>query len=355
MDRDRIVTTEQLRRSLGIDEAVLEDIRALRPFLEQRVGEMIEALYAWLPRFPEFDVLFTEDSVLERVKQQQTMYWTEFFCAQIDHAYVYRRRTVGQVHAQIGLGPMAYLRAMGFVADWFATALESREVETGASEQTTQVVSLRKLVQFDAAIALEAYAAAIQIAGDSDLEHVKTDEKEEEAQPTARPRGGVHHSVMGRIGLILGLALLLLWGNYAAITTVVSEGEDDALVINLAGRQRMLSQKMTKEAFVLTRVASSSKPDVDLAGYEEQLRQTMNDFDTTLDALIRGGQAPLDSHGAETRAVPAPTTTPIMGQLAQVQIRWSRLQDDLRQVLASRGHDQAAVSSVIENRPTTAM
>jgi nitrate/nitrite-specific signal transduction histidine kinase len=56
-------------------------------------------------------------------------------------------------------------------------------------------------------------------------------------------------SLFGRLLAVFLVFLALLMGIFG--TMVVSSQASDGLVVNLAGRQRMLSQKMTKEALIL--------------------------------------------------------------------------------------------------------
>jgi len=158
LDRDGVVTAARLRETLGVDESVLTGVRALHPLLAPRVPELVESFYAWLPRHPQFDVFFTDASVLRRVKGQQLEYWTTFLAAEVDDDYVENRRVVGRVHARIGLGPLVYLQAMRFVSDWLHDVLSAE----GVADRAVALDALRTLLQFDTAIVLEAYVAAMQ-------------------------------------------------------------------------------------------------------------------------------------------------------------------------------------------------
>ena len=62
---------------------------------------------------------------------------------------------------------------------------------------------------------------------------------------------------------------------------------DDGKVINLAGRQRMLTQKMTKEALKLV-----NSPAENRQAAAEQVSLTADIFAVTLEALRNGGRAP---------------------------------------------------------------
>jgi nitrate/nitrite-specific signal transduction histidine kinase len=69
------------------------------------------------------------------------------------------------------------------------------------------------------------------------------------------------------------------------VVLYMQEKQDhDSVVINLAGRQRMLSQKMTKEVLLFSQGVFTA----------ETVLNTIDVFDQTLKALIYGGKAPLD-------------------------------------------------------------
>ena len=114
--------------------------------------------------------------------------------------------------------------------------------------------------------------------------------------------------------LITGaLSFLLLFVAVFVATTYVTSGQkDDGLVINLAGRQRMLSEKMTKE--VLAYAEDPSEENWEAFGRSKKL------FATTQAALTEGGDAPttMDAAG-ETAAVPAATDDVIRARLGETQ------------------------------------
>lgn len=90
---------------------------------------------------------------------------------------------------------------------------------------------------------------------------------------------------------------------------VLSGDDAAAVVINLAGKQRMLTQKMTKEALLVH--LGVAKDDNSL-----NLRETTTLFSQTLDGLL-DGNADLELPGTQDAA--------IRGQLATVSELWSKL------------------------------
>lgn len=81
-----------------------------------------------------------------------------------------------------------------------------------------------------------------------------------------------------KLTCVLFLFLLIGVVNSVIIYSVISQQKGNSRAINLAGRQRMLSQKMTKEAFVL----HDTETETDHKERVADLEKTVTLFDTTL-------------------------------------------------------------------------
>lgn len=149
-----LVDHTSLRASHGLDEATFADVRFVGVALSPRVPEMIEDFYAWLRGFSDFARFFSDPRVLQRVKAQQQSYWTDFLAAEVDEAYVERRRVIGRTHARIELGLLIYLLAMEYVSAWLRRAIETDE---RLRENHTAALSVRKLIAFDSAVVVDTY------------------------------------------------------------------------------------------------------------------------------------------------------------------------------------------------------
>ena len=116
-------------------------------------------------------------------------------------------------------------------------------------------------------------------------------------------------------------------GQYADPTALL---QSDALTIDIAGRQRMLTQKMSKEVCLIT---SGIYADASL----ETLGGTMSMFETSLNALIFG----MDGAGI----APAPTDE-ILAGLEKVQADWSEVRDYVETVATGGSIDAEARAMV---------
>ena len=122
------------------------------------------------------------------------------------------------------------------------------------------------------------------------------------------------HSLRAQLGAIVLAFLLLVAGAITTTFLAISTQAGDAAVINLAGRQRMLTQQMI--ALALTRPDS---PD---------LAHAIQLFSQTLDALRDGG-ATLDSN-RDAVALPAAPDADLHAQLDEAIQTWSDFRSHLQ-------------------------
>ncbi|MCK5646758.1 MAG: type IV pili methyl-accepting chemotaxis transducer N-terminal domain-containing protein [Anaerolineales bacterium] len=143
-------------------------------------------------------------------------------------------------------------------------------------------------------------------------------------------------SLNGRMSLLFLSFFLLVTISVGATAWVVDTQNKDALIINLAGRQRMLIQQMTREALLFG-----------LDGDEQTLRSLENStdtFDRTLNALIQGGQTPYLPDQVVT--VPATKSGVILTGLHQVQSTWDTFSSYVEAIIVSEPADPGLGSSV---------
>jgi hypothetical protein len=102
--------------------------------------------------------------------------------------------------------------------------------------------------------------------------------------------------------------------------------EHDSARINMAGRQRMLSQKITKEILLFSQG--------ELPG--DEAIKTMGVFQMTLDGLARGGRVPLDLKQTSFVDLPPPVDKGVGEQLQRVESTWNSLREEANKVLKDK-------------------
>jgi two-component system nitrate/nitrite sensor histidine kinase NarX len=145
-------------------------------------------------------------------------------------------------------------------------------------------------------------------------------------------------SLNTRMGLLFLSFFLLIAVSVGATAWVVETQKVDARVINLAGRQRMLIQQMTREAALI-----ESDPVT-----RQSLSGSIDTFDRTLDALAAGGAAPYLPN--QEVILPATRNREILAQLDRVEASWGAFKDHLEALMAEDedGQDPAEELAAIE-------
>ncbi|GAB6043787.1 methyl-accepting chemotaxis protein [Endothiovibrio diazotrophicus] len=134
--------------------------------------------------------------------------------------------------------------------------------------------------------------------------------------------------IASRIMALAGMFWLFLVAVVGTTFYVVESQTDDAQVINIAGRQRMLSQKMTKEAFML---AAALRAGGESGAMRKGLLDTVGLFDRSLGALTTGGMTV--GGAGEAQALPAATGEARVS-LEKVAVIWHGFKAAMERVAA---------------------
>lgn len=142
-------------------------------------------------------------------------------------------------------------------------------------------------------------------------------------------------SIRKKLLLTLGILMSLTLG--IVVYTLLSLGtqEVDGEVINIAGRQRMLTQKMTKESMLLLRSINVNQT-------QKNLRNTHDLFEKSHNALLNGNRE---------MNIPATTDSQILTQLRRVDQIWQSFSTNMQIIMDQPQSAQAknAFNHVSEN------
>ena len=120
-----------------------------------------------------------------------------------------------------------------------------------------------------------------------------------------------------------------------AKTEVTQTKEQGANVINLAGKQRMLTQKMSKEALFIAK-------GINVKANTEALGKTASLFDKTLKGLVDGDKE---------LKLPKTTDKDILAQLKKVSELWASMKKSIDVVASGKAEKSALEAIAKENLP----
>lgn len=144
---------------------------------------------------------------------------------------------------------------------------------------------------------------------------------------------------------IIGILLIFfLIPTLMFLFTVFSTNKqkNDSVVINLAGRQRMLTQKMSKES--LTVIHQEMMNDNAAAQKTVQsLQNTILVFDKTLKALLYSGKAPLSLNLSGKMATLPKATGKVSTQLEKVLQLWTPFRSSIERLIAQKQEEDVEI------------
>jgi len=159
--------TTTVRAFFEYGEQEQELLAALRPLLEKRGDELVQAFYRHLLSFPETRKHLRDPEVTERLLGVQREYLQSLAGPEVDEAYVAQRRRIGEVHERAGIEPRWYLGAYALYVS-LLTPLVLEHVAGDPERAGRTCVALTRLLFFDAQVAMERYIDRRE----QDLEHL---------------------------------------------------------------------------------------------------------------------------------------------------------------------------------------
>ena len=131
---------------------------------------------------------------------------------------------------------------------------------------------------------------------------------------------GIGAKLTSAIGVITLITILLV----IFTTVTLSNQRDDSTVVNIAGRQRMLSQKMSKDAMAI-------KAGVAVTASRKSLQESHDLFQTSLSGLINGNA---NLH------LPATSDPEILNQMRKVESLWRGFSANIKAMINAASSEE---------------
>ena len=150
------LTPESLLDKFSISPEDLTLLKECGRVLGAKIDTVVDRFYEWLGAQPEFNVFFSSQDTVERVKKSQKLYWADFFNGVVDQRYIDYRVHIGEIHAQRDMPNLIYFAAMLRFQLLFMEELMASEL--AAERRRPAVRAFNKL------LALDTYVTSDQIA-----------------------------------------------------------------------------------------------------------------------------------------------------------------------------------------------
>lgn len=150
-DSDRLTQLE----IIGLTKEDLQFVRHIKPFVEVKILEVVEAFYGTIETVPQFRSIISQHSSTERLRQTLRHHIIEMMEGRIDEAFLEKRRRVSMVHVHIGLTTKWYLAAFQRLESTIRKIVYEMNLE---AEETIKIIeAISKICNFEQQIVLEEY------------------------------------------------------------------------------------------------------------------------------------------------------------------------------------------------------
>jgi methyl-accepting chemotaxis protein len=183
---EKPINIEQRLDFMQLGEDNRKKLRELRPVVERELPKALDKFYQMVRRTPETNKFFSSDQHVAGAKSAQVGHWANIAKADFNAQYGSNVRTIGKVHARIGLEPQWYIGGYAMILDHLIKESIKEYFPKGGmfSKRTVDadglgamLGSLAKAVMLDMDLAISVYIdekeAAIQKTQDRILEEAK--------------------------------------------------------------------------------------------------------------------------------------------------------------------------------------
>lgn len=158
---------------MQLDHEGRAGIRSLKALVERELPHGLDKFYAQLRKSPEVSRFFSSDDHISRAKGAQVGHWVNIADGNFNEDYVAKVRTIGTVHARIGLEPQWYIGGYAIILDHLInSAVEEIFPKGGVFSKRTMkpaefgkaLAGLVKAVMLDMDLAISVYIDEAEIA-----------------------------------------------------------------------------------------------------------------------------------------------------------------------------------------------
>jgi len=154
---------------IQLDDAARADLRGLQPVIAKAIRPALDAFYAQVRAFPETRGFFSSDAHIESAAGRQQQHWGVIASAGYGEDYVRGVRTIGQVHARIGLEPRWYIGGYALLTEHLVKAVIREDWPKGFMARRDdgeaagrKVASLIKAILLDMDFAISVYIETLE-------------------------------------------------------------------------------------------------------------------------------------------------------------------------------------------------
>lgn len=144
---------------IGIDDTVKKKLQELKPYLTDKIPEILQNFYQHIVSFPEVAQLFKDDSHIEMAKGAQNVHWNNILTGKYGPEYLNSIQRIGLAHHKLDLEPRWYVGGYAIIFQGLIDAALSRANIDDATQQelSASIRALTLATMLDMELAISVY------------------------------------------------------------------------------------------------------------------------------------------------------------------------------------------------------
>jgi methyl-accepting chemotaxis protein len=167
-----MTTNYDLGQRMGfmrLDEPGARAIRSIKPIIDRTLPGALDYFYGQVRQYPEVKRFFSDDKAIESAGARQQKHWDNISSADFNDDYVRSVRTIGHVHARIGLEPRWYIGGYALLTEHLVRAVLKERLPKGGlltkplkdADLADPIIALIKAVLLDMDFSISIYIEAL--------------------------------------------------------------------------------------------------------------------------------------------------------------------------------------------------
>lgn len=161
---------------IGLTEEDLHIVKAIKPYVEIKVQDVVEAFYGTIGSVPEFVNMIETHSSSKRLHQTMNHHLIEMLDGRIDENYIEVRRRVANRHVLIGLNTKWYLAAFNNLESAIIDIVYGLDLHPLETKKVIEAV--RKICNLEQQIVLDEYDRVARLIAEESQQKIKMEVKE---------------------------------------------------------------------------------------------------------------------------------------------------------------------------------
>ncbi len=162
-------------RFMRIDQTTRDALVDFRPFVEQHLPGILDRFYDHIRAWPQVARFFSGDAQMTGASNKQLQHWLRIATGRFGDEYYQGVRTIGRVHAVLGLEPRWYIAGYTFITSELFSFIAKEFSAKGfggaknIDKQVGYLIAINKAANLDMDLAISIYLEEIEIAKQKEM------------------------------------------------------------------------------------------------------------------------------------------------------------------------------------------